>query len=28
LLYMLFRHGLGLSLPGGPVERVIDLLVR
>jgi putative tricarboxylic transport membrane protein len=28
LLYVLFKHGLGLSLPGGPVERVIDLLMR
>lgn len=28
LLYLLFRYGLGLSLPAGPVERAIDLLLR
>lgn len=28
LLYVLFKHGLGLSLPAGPVERVIDGLFR
>jgi len=28
LLYVLFRHGLGLSLPAGPVERVINDLFR
>lgn len=27
-LYLLFRHGLGLSLPGGPIERIIDGLFR
>lgn len=28
LLYLLFRHGLGLSLPAGPIERVIDAPFR
>jgi putative tricarboxylic transport membrane protein len=28
LLYILFRHGLGLSLPAGPVEQLIDGLLR
>lgn len=28
ILYLLFRHGLGLSLPAGPLERVVDGLVR
>lgn len=28
VLYLLFRYGLGLSLPNGPVERTIDLLLR
>lgn len=28
LLYILFRHGLGLSLRAGPPERVIDALFR
>lgn len=28
LLYILFRHGLGLSLPSGPVEQVINGLFR
>lgn len=28
LLFLLFRYGLGLSLPSGPLERAIDLLVR
>ncbi|WP_127144841.1 tripartite tricarboxylate transporter TctB family protein [Pelagibacterium montanilacus] len=28
LLYVLFRHGLGLSLPAGPLERIIDLPFR
>jgi putative tricarboxylic transport membrane protein len=28
LLYLLFRYGLGLSLPAGPVEQTIDLLLR
>ena len=27
LLYILFRHGLGLSLPAGPVERVVNGLM-
>jgi len=27
-LFLLFRYGLGLSLPGGPLERTIDLLLR
>jgi putative tricarboxylic transport membrane protein len=27
-LYVLFRHGLGLSLPAGPLERGIDLVFR
>lgn len=27
-LYVMFRQGLGLSLPSGPVERVIDSLFR
>jgi putative tricarboxylic transport membrane protein len=28
LLFLLFRYGLGLALPSGPLERVIDLLLR
>jgi putative tricarboxylic transport membrane protein len=28
LLYILFRHGLGLSLPAGPLERVVDAPFR
>ena len=28
LLYLLFRYGLGLALPSGPLERGIDLLLR
>jgi len=28
LLYILFRHGLGLSLRAGPPERIIDGLFR
>lgn len=28
LLFLLFRYGLGLSLPSGPLERAIDILVR
>ncbi|MEO4000384.1 tripartite tricarboxylate transporter TctB family protein [Mesorhizobium sp. CAU 1732] len=28
LLYLLFRHGLGLSLPAGPPERIIDGFFR
>jgi putative tricarboxylic transport membrane protein len=28
LLFLLFRYGLGLSLPSGPLERTIDLLLR
>lgn len=28
ILYLLFRYGLGLSLPSGPAERAIDLLIR
>lgn len=28
VLYLLFRYGLGLSLPSGPVERTIELLLR
>lgn len=28
LLYLLFRYGLGLALPSGPLERVIDLMLR
>jgi putative tricarboxylic transport membrane protein len=28
VLFLLFRYGLGLSLPSGPVERIIDLLIR
>lgn len=28
ILFVLFRYGLGLSLPSGPVEHVIDLLFR
>jgi putative tricarboxylic transport membrane protein len=28
VLFVLFRHGLGLSLPNGPLERSIDLLFR
>ena len=26
LLYVFFRHGLGLSLPAGPAERLVDSL--
>jgi putative tricarboxylic transport membrane protein len=28
LMFLLFRYGLGLALPGGPLERGIDLLLR
>tara|TARA_R100000365_G_scaffold903_1_gene3259 strand:+ start:16546 stop:17082 length:537 start_codon:yes stop_codon:yes gene_type:complete len=28
LLYVLFRHGLGLSLPNGPLEQAINTLFR
>jgi len=28
VLFLLFRYGLGLSLPNGPLERAIDLLLR
>lgn len=28
LLYLLFRYGLGLALPGGPLERGLDTLLR
>jgi putative tricarboxylic transport membrane protein len=28
VLYVLFRHGLGLSLPAGPAERMVDNLFR
>lgn len=28
VLFLLFRYGLGLSLPSGPVERTLDLLFR
>jgi putative tricarboxylic transport membrane protein len=28
LLFLLFRYGLGLSLPSGPLERAIDLMLR
>jgi putative tricarboxylic transport membrane protein len=28
LLYLLFRYGLGLALPAGPLERVFDLVLR
>ena len=28
LLYILFRHGLGLSLPDGPLERIVDAPFR
>lgn len=28
LLFLLFRYGLGLALPSGPLERMIDLLLR
>lgn len=28
LLYILFRHGLNLSLPNGPIERAINGLFR
>lgn len=28
LLFLLFRYGLGLSLPVGPLERTIDLILR
>ena len=28
VLFLLFRYGLGLVLPGGPLERLFDLLLR
>lgn len=28
VLYLLFRYGLGLALPAGPVENAINLLLR
>lgn len=28
LLFLLFRYGLGLALPNGPLERFLDLLIR
>nr|WP_255714105.1 tripartite tricarboxylate transporter TctB family protein [Pelagibacterium xiamenense] len=28
VLYVLFKHGLSLSLPAGPLERVIDGAIR
>ena len=28
LLYVLFRHGLGLSLPNGPLEQAVNSLFR
>ena len=28
LLFLLFRYGLGLALPSGPLERLVDLLLR
>jgi putative tricarboxylic transport membrane protein len=28
VLFLVFRYGLGLSLPNGPLERTIDLLLR
>jgi putative tricarboxylic transport membrane protein len=28
LLFLLFRYGLGLALPNGPLERAIDQLLR
>lgn len=28
LLYILFKHGLSLSLPAGPIERFIDGIIR
>lgn len=28
LLFLLFRYGLGLALPNGPLERIIDQLLR
>lgn len=28
LLFLLFRYGLGLALPSGPLERAIDQLLR
>ncbi len=28
LLFLLFRYGLGLALPSGPLERAIDLALR
>ena len=28
LLFLLFRYGLGLALPNGPLERVIDQFLR
>lgn len=28
LLFVLFRYGLGLALPAGPIERAIDQLLR
>jgi putative tricarboxylic transport membrane protein len=27
-LYLLFRYGLGLALPGGPIERTLALILR
>lgn len=28
VLFLLFRYGLGLALPAGPPERLIDLILR
>lgn len=28
LLFLLFRYGLGLALPNGPLERIIDQVLR
>lgn len=28
LLFLLFRYGLGLALPNGPLERIIDQILR
>lgn len=28
LLFLLFRYGLGLALPNGPLERSLELLIR
>ena len=28
LLFLLFRYGLGLALPSGPLERIIDQILR